>query len=891
MTIWNDPDHEEWFDVSRRTNAFVDRLIKRGDVIVAVSPDIRSEEEKKKRKRPPGVFYPTRARLHIDASQTLPKTLKELSTVNLSSKLSQRRYPAFTGVTVHESAHAKHTLHRAKHEDYFVNQWIAALEEPRCEHKMILEYPQYVPHLKSAAKYIFGPESFATPSLVATEDLTKRFEAARVAILLVGRADAGIFSQEEVAGVIALCKQTLGTHDFNALRAVWKDAFELDNEDAEALVALALRVQQIVDPAEEAESDAEDDESTPCGSPMPQDDEEDEEDSEDEDSDENDDDSDDSDDDSQDAEEESNEADSDSEESKDSEEDSNGSDENESDSEENSEDASGESKSDSEEKSDEEGSEGSESSESDSEGEPEDSEEGSESGSEGSDGEPNDEEGSEEGSGEAGEDSEEESEGSEGKGSPSDSEGSEGDSDEDSDGSEGEGDESDSEADTKGKSKGGKNSESSQNDSEDSGEDSEGSEGESSDSDAENSTGDSNGPDSGSESDSDGNEGQDSATNSNKPDESNGPAPEDELKGDEEQTRSPEKNKSKGSSDSGEDAESEEKTEESSDDIDASSADRDIKDINISDIINEAIHAVAKASDHGVNEAAQAGKPEAIEPKRNKQQEDLAQRKANNEAVGKIGVKSSGWGSAVPTIVSQDPSARDIARSRAISTAIEKAQFRDVHKTQLDSMVPPGRFNVRQAMRRSSQMAMKQEVTATPWRQTRRREIDNPPIKLAIASDISGSMDAWQREVSSFTWAFSQAVARLQGESAAVAWNADTYSLIKPKCAPSQIPVAKTCGGSTGLPGALRALDGLMDLSFSEGVRVLAVITDGELSPTYNQIQEVVTKLNNYGVKVLWILTDKNGWSPKHATVAVLNTPDEFGKIVGAKVIEALSKA
>jgi hypothetical protein len=822
MTIWTDPTHPEWFDVSRRTNDFVDHLIDRGDVTVVISPDTRTAEEKKKRHRPPGVFYPTLGRLHLDASQTLPKNLQELSTVNLLSKLSQRRYPAFTGVTVHEAAHAKHTLHRARHDNYFINDWIAVLEEPRCEHKMAVDYPQYIPHLKSASKHIFGKESFAMPNIKANEKMSKRYEAARVAILVLGRAEGGIFTEDEVKNVYSMCRTVFGRNDLNEIIAVIKDSFTIDDNDADSMIKLAIRVQNIVDPEEEAEADDTADQTTPCGSPSPTEDEDDDdEDSEEEDTD-------------------------DSAES-DFDDDSEGED-----TDENSGGADSEDKNNDGKDSDDADNKNSEGEDADGEESDSENSEGSDSEGEGSEGEGS--EGSEPDSNGEG------SEGSEGNGS---SESASDDHSEESGESSNTGQES-------GTSSNGKSTKESSNEKED------------------------NDPsDAGEESSQDSPDG--SESNASNGSDSKKDDPKDELKGDQDVNSGPGKKK-KGTESDEESSDGEVDSADPADSVDESSADREVNSSPVSDLIKEAINSIGKASTHGTVEAGEQGKPAPIAPKRNVQKENLEHRKeinaakqtVDNPTVQNIG----GWGldPSVPLIVSQPPSAKDVSRSKVLGQAIGKAQFRAVDKTILNSLTPPGKFNVRQAMNRSAQLTMKQEVTATPWKQTRHREVDNPPITLAVASDVSMSMGAWQREVSSFTWAFSQAVSKLDGKSGAVVWNTDTYSLIKPGRAPKNIPVAKAAGGSSGLPNAMRALDGLMGLSFGEGVRLLTIITDGEL-PNTGEIQEVITKLHSYGVKILWILTSHRGWKPKHASIAVLNTPEEFGKIVSQQMVEALSRS
>jgi hypothetical protein len=258
------------------------------------------------------------------------------------------------------------------------------------------------------------------------------------------------------------------------------------------------------------------------------------------------------------------------------------------------------------------------------------------------------------------------------------------------------------------------------------------------------------------------------------------------------------------------------------------------------------------------------------------------------------GNRTMGYGWSSVSAIKTQPNATDISRSRAITKAIESAHFRDVTRTVLASELPPGRFVIREAMNRQAQISNGQAISAKPWKQVRRRSVENPPITLMVLSDISGSMGAYQREVASFTWAMANGVKKIHGNVGALAWNGSggaPREMITPRSRISDtIDYYSAGGGSDGLPDAIRAGDGLMNLGFGEGVRVLVIITDGEL-PNKVEIQKEIDLLANKGVLILWIVTSKFGMAPKSCTVAKLDKPEDFGKIVGPKIVEALSRA
>jgi hypothetical protein len=315
----------------------------------------------------------------------------------------------------------------------------------------------------------------------------------------------------------------------------------------------------------------------------------------------------------------------------------------------------------------------------------------------------------------------------------------------------------------------------------------------------------------------------------------------------------------------------------------------------IHDALRKELNKIAQDAKDEIN---QAGQDQGLKFNRNKAEEDAAHRKVVNKAKDGIAKAPSGGRSAGYsgyswnhlTLNERVPDQADISRARAMETALGQAQYREVAKTTLRSVTPPGRLSMRGMVQREGQIAARQEITATPWSQIRRRIVENPPITLAIASDISGSMNAYQRAVGSFSWAFAHAIRRKQGKVGAVAWDSAVHEYIKPGLTMEKVPYYTDGGTSEGLPAAIFALDGLMNLSFGEGVRVLAVITDGQL-PNDKEVQDRINLLHSYGVQILWILTDKRGSRPKNTTVAVLDSPEDFGKIVGKKVIELLANA
>ena len=684
MTIWTDATDDEWAELSIRTLSFVDKLTERNDILITIEPDLRDYDLRIIKPRPAAWFVPSKAEMFYTANALFDDTTTSIEDVNPASIVSQRDNPVYIGAVFHESSHARFTTYTLPPLPAHINRWVTLLEEPRCEGKLLQEFPQYKNYVKAIASHIVAKGFFNDEKLHGKSELARRFEATELAILLLARAHNGVFQDDDLTSCTQLVSATLGKKDFAAIEELYIHALSLEAEDVDELIEIAESIHHIVDRNNEAADNRsrQQNQSLPCGSSMP-----------------------------------------------------------------------------------------APPSASDQDGAP---------------------------------------------GNPSTS--------------------------IPGNEPGeNKSSDEDQNDSLGA-EDKESEDGES-------------GGGSAISGDSKENDGHN----------------EDSVTGG-----------------------SEEKKETEIPDATIRPAAKGWgNNVNPDDILRD----IAAASEQAKKDIQNGALPLPIEIRKNVQQEnkdhrsDIAKKKEKIKE-GKKTEFGTSFGTEYGKIKVRDemPSSADISRSRAISVAIEKAQFRDIARTVTPSMLPPGRLSIRQTMNRASQIASRQEITATPWNQTRRREVNNPPITLAIATDVSGSMGIYQREVSSFTWAFANAVSRLKGKVGAVAWNTESHELIAPNRRYEKIPVSNAIGGSTGLPNAIYALDGLMDLSFGEGVRVLAIITDGKL-PMTGQIQKKIDTISDYGVQVIWILTKRSGWKPKNATIAILDSVDDFGRIVGQKVIEMLGSS
>lgn len=222
-----------------------------------------------------------------------------------------------------------------------------------------------------------------------------------------------------------------------------------------------------------------------------------------------------------------------------------------------------------------------------------------------------------------------------------------------------------------------------------------------------------------------------------------------------------------------------------------------------------------------------------------------------------------------------------------LARRLAKAATRAVDVVRTPAATPPGRLRTSQLVRRQGQIHARVRPTATPWETTRRRTVDSPRLTVGIALDISGSMDAYAAPTAVAAWAVGRAVRQIGGQVATVTWN-HTASLLPIKASGASVPVPEICGGSTGLPAALRVLERELVLDRERGARMVVVVTDGDL-PNVDQVRAEAERLVADGVRVLWLTTrDDCMVAPRGAECAVIEDPGGIGELIGEAAVRAL---
>ena len=118
--------------------------------------------------------------------------------------------------------------------------------------------------------------------------------------------------------------------------------------------------------------------------------------------------------------------------------------------------------------------------------------------------------------------------------------------------------------------------------------------------------------------------------------------------------------------------------------------------------------------------------------------------------------------------------------------------------------------------------------TAKQWEGKERHMTDEIPLKVGVAVDISGSMNALAMPLATTAYVVGNAVDKAGGTYAQVAFGATTAGIVRAGRKVTHVPYVRPHDPSEDIKGACLALDGELDLVDGDGVRVLIVASDGQ---------------------------------------------------------------
>lgn len=206
----------------------------------------------------------------------------------------------------------------------------------------------------------------------------------------------------------------------------------------------------------------------------------------------------------------------------------------------------------------------------------------------------------------------------------------------------------------------------------------------------------------------------------------------------------------------------------------------------------------------------------------------------------------------------RNPTAEENGRARRTRKALQAAYTPERAVTKRASDLPPGKLSVRAAMQGAAERSLGLPSDTEPFTRKDRRRVPVPPLKVAIAQDVSGSQDSAAAAAVSGAWSLAKAAEQIpDAQVAMVVFGSSVWEVFGPRDKMPRVPVLTTPSSSHHLNDALAALEGELQLTRPGSARLLVILTDGIHESEEIQMRDPALKrLVDAGVHVLWFVTD-----------------------------------
>jgi uncharacterized protein with von Willebrand factor type A (vWA) domain len=231
----------------------------------------------------------------------------------------------------------------------------------------------------------------------------------------------------------------------------------------------------------------------------------------------------------------------------------------------------------------------------------------------------------------------------------------------------------------------------------------------------------------------------------------------------------------------------------------------------------------------------------------------------------------------------RDPTPREQDAARALAARLRRARTRHPEPTRTPAAAPPGRLRTRHAITADAQRAAGMLPTAEPWQRRTGAPPPSPRLRLAVLVDVSGSMTGYTAPLSSAAWILAHAARRAQATTTTIAFSGTVTLVTPPRHQPAHVLEMDAFGGSSAFCQATKLADQLLDLRHPSGVRMLAVLSDGDLDDIA-PAQKLITTLHHTGCAVLWLQpAGMPGHTFTHTTTLTVTNPiDAIDQLIAA---------
>ncbi|MFG3370533.1 hypothetical protein ACGF0K_36990 [Streptomyces sp. NPDC048156] len=247
-----------------------------------------------------------------------------------------------------------------------------------------------------------------------------------------------------------------------------------------------------------------------------------------------------------------------------------------------------------------------------------------------------------------------------------------------------------------------------------------------------------------------------------------------------------------------------------------------------------------------------------------------------------------------PVTGTRTPTGAERSAAGRLARALRAAAYRERTATITASVAPPGRLNMRQALARDAQQAAGAVPSATPWIHTQRKHTPTPPLRVAIAVDVSGSMGSAAGPIASAAWILARATALTDPDSrsATVAYDRALTAITAPGRTPARVTEFDASGGSHRLAEAIVTLTAGLDLAHPGAGRLLVIASDGHYYPEEAACASArITALRTTGCAVLWLAFAPGARPLEGATFLELTDPAQAAAAIATAASAALTAA
>jgi len=238
----------------------------------------------------------------------------------------------------------------------------------------------------------------------------------------------------------------------------------------------------------------------------------------------------------------------------------------------------------------------------------------------------------------------------------------------------------------------------------------------------------------------------------------------------------------------------------------------------------------------------------------------------------------------------RDPTGAEHQAARTMAARLAAARVHHPEPARRAAPMPPGRLRTRAAITVDAQRAAGALPTATPWARRATLPPPKPEMRLAILVDTSGSMHDYLQPLSSAGWVLTHAGRRNHATVAMVAFAERATLVLPPRRWPNQVLQMHAGGATTAFCDAVKLADTLLDLRGRRTLRLLAVVSDGDLADP-DPAQRLVTTLHRGGCPVLWLRPPGPGRTFADTTTIAVTDPVQAIDHIAAAAVTAIEAA